>query len=225
MWTALSSTLVTTSERLHVSCKCGFHTSVRASDIIAGSSTRCRACSSKKKAQNIPKEVRQKIAKKASEQAARVARLKKANHPYRVKYGLEYDTLLNKASNIKQRCNNPKNIAYKNYGGRGIEFRFSSSAEFSMWVLDNLGVKPNNKHSIDRIDNNLHYEKGNLRWADYREQARNKRMYKRTERGERIRKLQNLRPDLTYETIRTWAILGYSDNEIINRKKYASTSI
>src|SRR5690348_7077272 len=32
--------------------------------------------------------------------------------------------------NAKDRCNNPRHYAYRNYGGRGIEFRFTDFSEF-----------------------------------------------------------------------------------------------
>lgn len=71
----------------------------------------------------------------------------------------------------RQRCNNPKNRNYPNYGGRGIEFRFESYQKF----LEHLGRRPSPKHSLDRIDVNGHYEEGNVRWASSTTQARNKR--------------------------------------------------
>jgi hypothetical protein len=69
----------------------------------------------------------------------------------------------------KARCNNPKHHAYKRYGGRGIEFRFTSYEEF----LSAAGRRPTPKHSIDRIDNDGHYEAGNVKWSTSREQGRN----------------------------------------------------
>lgn len=71
----------------------------------------------------------------------------------------------------KSRCNNPKNIDYDLYGKRGIEFRYTSFEEF----LADIGRKPTPQHSIDRINNDGHYESGNVRWADPCEQANNKR--------------------------------------------------
>ena len=71
----------------------------------------------------------------------------------------------------KGRCQNCKDDAYHNYGGRGIEFRFESFEQF----LAELGLKPSPKHSIDRIDVNGHYEPGNVRWATHSEQQLNKR--------------------------------------------------
>lgn len=73
----------------------------------------------------------------------------------------------------KSRCQNPKTSSWPDYGGRGIEFKFSSFDQF----FDHLGPKPPRK-SIDRIDNDGHYELGNVRWATQSEQARNTRRTK-----------------------------------------------
>lgn len=76
----------------------------------------------------------------------------------------------------KGRCTNPNNPSYKDYGARGIEFRFNSFQEF----LNEVGRRPSSQHSLDRIDNNGHYAKGNLRWADKKAQANNRRLYHET---------------------------------------------
>lgn len=69
------------------------------------------------------------------------------------------------------RCTREKNTAYKNYGGRGIQFKFSSFEEF----FAELGPKPSPQHSVDRINNEGHYERGNVRWATRIQQANNRR--------------------------------------------------
>lgn len=74
---------------------------------------------------------------------------------------------------MEQRCTNPKDRGYKNYGARGIKFLFPSVLEGSIWVRDNLGL--NRKLELDRIDNNGHYAPGNLRYATRSQQCRNTR--------------------------------------------------
>lgn len=71
----------------------------------------------------------------------------------------------------KRRCRETSHARYGDYGGRGIEFRFNSFQEF----VDELGRRPSPAHSLDRIDNDGHYEKGNVRWATRSEQSENRR--------------------------------------------------
>lgn len=61
---------------------------------------------------------------------------------------------------LKYRCINKHHSSWKHYGGRGIEFRFSSFAEF----FAELGPRPKGL-TLDRIDNDGHYEVGNVRWV------------------------------------------------------------
>ncbi len=79
----------------------------------------------------------------------------------------------------RDRCINPKNRAYVNYGGRGIQFRFKDTQEASKWIVDNLGLPDRELGlTLDRIDNDGHYEPGNLRWASDSEQMKNRRKLK-----------------------------------------------
>ena len=84
------------------------------------------------------------------------------------KLGRRYDDIL-------QRCRNPKHPNYPSYGGRGIELRFGSRREFILWIEENLPHDSYNGLEIDRINNDGHYEPGNLRLATRKEQVANRR--------------------------------------------------
>ena len=72
--------------------------------------------------------------------------------------------------NAHRRCTNPKVHNYKDYGGRGIKFLFTSFEQF----FAELGPRPEGK-SLDRIENDGNYEPGNVHWATKTEQAANQR--------------------------------------------------
>lgn len=111
---------------------------------------------------------------------------------------------------------------YPRYGGRGITFGFPTGSDMAEWVVLNLGLRPSIAHTLDRSDNDKGYEPGNLRWATRDEQAKNKGKYVAWKYGDRLRELCRLRPDLSYETIRTWIKKGMSNVEILTRTKTAS---
>lgn len=75
---------------------------------------------------------------------------------------------------MKQRCTNPNDFNWSNYGGRGITVCERWRHSFENFYAD-LGPRPSKKHSLDRIDQNGHYEKSNCRWATIAVQNRNTR--------------------------------------------------
>jgi len=74
-------------------------------------------------------------------------------------------------ANARYRCSSERPSVARVYKNRGIEFRFASFEEF----YAELSRRPSKNHSVDRIDNDGHYEKGNVRWATRLEQQRNTR--------------------------------------------------
>jgi len=78
------------------------------------------------------------------------------------------------------RCGNPDDPAWENYGGRGIRVceEWHSVESFIGWIEANLGPRPEGC-TLDRIDNDGNYEPGNVRWASYSTQRRNQRPKKK----------------------------------------------
>ncbi len=72
----------------------------------------------------------------------------------------------------KQRCTNTKNPKWAAYGGRGIQFRLTSFDEFFL----EIGPRPGKLYSLDRMNNDGHYEPGNIRWATRQEQIQSRRL-------------------------------------------------
>jgi hypothetical protein len=95
-----------------------------------------------------------------------------ANRTHGAKLTPEYAAYMS----AKGRCNNPRNRSYKDYGGRGIKFLFTS---FEQWFGE-IGPRPSPHHSHDRIENDGNYEPGNVQWATKKYQANNRRAYHET---------------------------------------------
>src|SRR5436309_1877292 len=82
----------------------------------------------------------------------------------------------NSWDHMRRRCNNPKDPKYDDYGGRGITIceRWTTFQNF----YDDMGDCPSKSHSLDRIDNEGHYEPGNCKWSTPKEQSNNRRKRK-----------------------------------------------
>jgi hypothetical protein len=149
-------------------CDCGNEFPLKRSDILYGAAQNC-GC------KQLPR--------------ARVSSGKKYPNDKYISIG-KPTAELRTYNGAKSRCTQLDNSCY---GGRGIQFRFNSFEEF----LTEIGKRPSSLHSIDRIDNDGHYEKGNVRWATTKEQAANRRTEERAVLdgfdldGERCRKIFN----------------------------------
>ena len=75
----------------------------------------------------------------------------------------------------KQRCENPNDRQYRQYGARGIRFNFPSVIQAGVWILQNV---PNvcREYEMDRIDNDGNYEPGNIRFVTRAANLGNRRL-------------------------------------------------
>lgn len=127
-------------------------------------------------------------------------------------------------SEMRQRCNNPNNHAYKYYGGRGIIVcdEWQDVTVFEKWALEN-GYEDN--LTIDRIDTNGNYEPDNCRWVDMQTQANNTRSNKMLPYHGRTQSLADWCRELSLDYHRTKARLnscGYTVEQAFELERYAA---
>jgi hypothetical protein len=86
---------------------------------------------------------------------------------------VEYSTWVG----IRERCKPSREKRYPGYAGRGIRVcdRWNDPVYGYVNFLADMGRRPPECVSIDRIDNDGNYEHGNCRWATSKEQQRNTR--------------------------------------------------
>lgn len=87
----------------------------------------------------------------------------------RASHGLTRTQLYRAVQDAKQRCTNPNNGFYADYGGRGIKFRLTPED-----VLAEIGHPPKGM-TLDRVEVNGNYERGNIKWSPPSEQRANRR--------------------------------------------------
>src|SRR3989304_6697302 len=95
----------------------------------------------------------------------------------KIKHGESHTRLYDVWSDMKKRCLNPKNQAYKDYGGRGIKVcnEWLEFIPFRDWSLAN-GYKEDLQ--INRILNDGNYEPSNCDFLTPKENSRHRRNQK-----------------------------------------------
>lgn len=140
-------------------------------------------------------------------------------------HGLSKTRIYSIWTGLKNRCFNKNELAYKNYGGRGITVCKEWSGKngfmnFYHWAMEN-GY--DDTLTIDRKDVNGNYEPSNCRWATYKEQVRNRRnTLKYTINGKEMTlkewcDLYEIDYHLVYERIFTY---GYSVEKALKKGRY-----
>ena len=88
------------------------------------------------------------------------------------KHGKRWTRLYYVWTSLKQRCSNPNNKSYKDYGKRGITrcASWDSFSEFEAWAMSH-GYAPG--LTIERVDVNKGYDPENCTWIPRCEQGKN----------------------------------------------------
>lgn len=125
--------------------------------------------------------------------------------------------------NMKKRCYYQKDGMYHRYGGRGIRVCDRWLNSFDAFYED-MGPKPSEHHSIDRIDPKKNYTPENCRWASRTTQSRNQDPHTNSKtgfRGVRLNKIGRYEVNITHNG--AWKRVGTykSLSEAISARKDA----
>jgi len=105
---------------------------------------------------------------------------------------------------IKQRCTNPNNKSYKDYGGRGIKCLITENQLRELWYFDKAYEMK--QPTIDRIKNDNNYTFKNCRYIEKRLNS--------AERNKRVSSIPILQYDLNGKFINEWESLIFASKTL-----------
>lgn len=137
------------------SCTCGVVKIIQKGNVISGHTKSC-GCLRKRKSKEHPL------------------------YKYGAKTSKEYESW----AGAKSRCFDTNNKSYAKYGAAGISMSDEFKDSFEVFI-NHLGEMPKDgkRYTLGRIDNDVGYVRGNLRWETSYQQARNKGIQKNNSTG------------------------------------------
>jgi hypothetical protein len=84
------------------------------------------------------------------------------------------ETLGDRYDAMVQRCERDTHVSSHHYKGRGIKVLFESREHFVRWALETFRTTDFVGMDFDRVNNDGHYEPGNLRLVSRRENLANR---------------------------------------------------
>lgn len=129
--------------RYLVRCSCGTETVMQAGNFRSGRTTQCKHCGHRSAAK------------------------------LRITHGMTHHPAHAVWNTMKQRCQNPGNKQYSDYGGRGVTVCKRWQSFESFWI--DMGPTYRKGLTLDRRNNDGPYNKVNCRWVTQRVQNRNTR--------------------------------------------------
>lgn len=209
-WTRISESKIGKDWFVYCRCRCGVEKHVLRRNLNSNKSTKCWRCSrnalgikdmignkfgkylvlSVNNDKSFSKDLsymcqcdcgNKKIVRGISLRNGSSSQCKDCHSSYLIKHGLAHIPEYRVWKGMKARCFNKNNKNYHHYGGRGIVV-CDKWLNFQFFIED-MGLRPEKKLQIDRINNNGNYEPGNCRWTTSSINMRNRRNSKRVLNG------------------------------------------
>lgn len=125
---------------------------------------------------------------------------------------------------MMQRCYNPNHPKYPSYGGRGIKVCDHWRESFTNF-LEDMGKRPGDNYSLDRVDNDGSYNRNNCRWATAKEQQNNQRANRLLEFNGRVQNVTQWSVELgiPYSRLEARIRRGWSVERALSPERFRFT--